>query len=78
MNAVDLNEFEIMADNVLAFEVFRRVQTQWRTTFSALLGLDYGVVIQVMELVGVPADQKLDCLDRIRVMESGYKEVVNK
>lgn len=75
---MDLNEFEIMADNVLAFEVFRRVQTQWRTTFSALLGLDYGVVIQVMELVGVPADQKLDCLDRIRVMESGYKEVVNK
>lgn len=78
MKSTDLNEFEVMLDNVPAFRVFRRCQTQWRVNFGSLLGLDYNIVFHVMDLLQIPPEQKLDCLDRISAIESGYIKAVSK
>lgn len=77
MKATDLNEFEVMADNVPAFRVFRIVKTQWRVNFGALVGLDYNPVFAVMGRMQIPDDEQLDCLERIGLIELGFMSVVN-
>lgn len=56
--------------------MFLRCQTQWRTTSSGVMGMDYGVVLQVMDLYAV--DNKRQVLEEVQVMEGRARELFNE
>jgi hypothetical protein len=43
--------------------------TQWRTGVGGAIGLDYAVLPAIMELVGVPQDNRLEVFNDLRLME---------
>lgn len=55
--------------------MFLRCQTQWRTTMSGVMGLDYGAVLQMMDLYAVSRRQLV--LEDLQVMESHAKDLIN-
>ena len=56
--------------------MFLRCQTQWRTTSSGVMGMDYGVVLQVMDLYAV--DNRRQVLEDLQVMEGRARELFNE
>lgn len=62
--------FEVWPDNWRSFLVMDSMWTQWRTGACGATGLDYGVLPEVMKLVGVPAKDRPSVFQDIRVMES--------
>lgn len=56
--------------------VFLRCQTQWRTASSGVVGLDYGVVLEVMRLYDVPSPPLV--LEQVQIMESRAVELINE
>ena len=62
--------FEVWPDNWKAFLVMDSMGTQWRTGACGATGLDYGVLPNVMKLVGVSAKDRPGVFQDIRVMES--------
>ena len=56
--------------------LFLRCQTQWRTGGFGVVGLDYGVVLQMMDLYTV--GNRRQTLEDLQVMESRAKELINK
>lgn len=56
--------------------MFLRVQTQWRTTMNGVMGLDYGVVLELARLQQIKDPMQL--LDDLQVMEQRAKELLNK
>ena len=59
-----------------AVMTFLRCQTQWRTTMSGVMGLDYGVVLQLLDLYAVGSRQQV--LEDLQVMEGRAKELINE
>ena len=55
--------------------MFTRVQTQWRTTMSGVVGFDYGVVLELARLQQI-ADP-IALLDDLRIMENRAIELLN-
>lgn len=49
--------------------LFLRVQTQWRVGVSGAVGLDYNVVLHLLDRMQLDADAYDELLDAIRVME---------
>jgi hypothetical protein len=62
--------FEVWPDNWPSFLVMDAMGTQWRTGTCGATGLDYGVLLSVMRLVGVPAKDRPRVFQDIRAMES--------
>ncbi|CAI8820944.1 DUF1799 domain-containing protein [Pseudomonas sp. IT-P100] len=62
--------FEVWPDNWKSFLVMDSMWTQWRTGACGATGLDYGVLPDVMKLVGVPVKDRPRVFQDIRVMES--------
>ncbi|KDD65308.1 hypothetical protein V466_29000 [Pseudomonas mandelii PD30] len=62
--------FEVWPDNWRSFLVMDSMWTQWRTGVCGATGLDYGVLPDVMKLVGIPAKDRPSVFQDIRVMES--------
>jgi hypothetical protein len=56
--------------------LFLRTQTQWRVSDGRAIGLDYGVVFQVMDLYAV--GNRRQALEDLQIMESRAKELINK
>ena len=56
--------------------MFMRCQTQWRSTAGGVIGLDYGVVLQLMELYSV--GDRVAVLEDLQVMEAKAVEIMNK
>jgi hypothetical protein len=56
--------------------MFLQCQTQWRTGGSGVIGLDYGVVLQMMDLYAVT--NRRQTLEDLQVMESRARELINK
>lgn len=56
--------------------LFLRTQTQWRVSDGRAIGLDYGVVFQVMDLYAV--EERRQVLEDLQVMEARAKELINK
>jgi hypothetical protein len=56
--------------------MFLQCQTQWRTSGSGVIGLDYGVVLQMMDLYTV--SNRRQTLENLQVMESRARELINK
>nr|WP_093100398.1 DUF1799 domain-containing protein [Pseudomonas sp. Z003-0.4C(8344-21)] len=62
--------FEVWPDNWKSFLVMDSMWTQWRTGACGATGLDYGVLPDVMKLVGIPAKERSRVFQDIRVMEA--------
>lgn len=68
--------YEVEPDAWPAVRVFLKVQTQWRTDSGALIGLDYGAVRWVFDLLQI-ADP-VDVLGDLQIMEATVVGAVNK
>jgi hypothetical protein len=51
-----------------AVQLFMRCLTQWRTSIDGVVGLDYGVMLQLASLLGVTVTEQV--LDDVQVMEA--------
>ncbi len=69
-------EFEVWPEHEDAILLFLRTQTQWRIGSSGVVGLDYGVVLQIMDLYAV--EERRQTLENLQVMEARAKELINK
>lgn len=61
------SDFEIWPENVDALSMFMRCQTQWRSGPNGLIGLDYGVVLELCRLYDV--EDKKAVLEQMQIME---------
>lgn len=68
--------YEVWPENWPVVEMFLRVQTQWRTTSGGVIGLDYGVVLEMARLCRSP--DPLALLEDLYVMEVRARELLNK
>lgn len=69
-------DFGVWPENWPAIEMFLRVQTQWRTTMSGVIGLDYAAVRWLFKLYDVEDPRSL--LEDLQVMEVAAMTVINK
>jgi hypothetical protein len=69
-------EFAIWPENLETVQLFIDCQTQWRTTGSGVIGLDYGVVLALASLSG--ATDPLALLRDLQVMEMRARELINQ
>jgi hypothetical protein len=60
---------EVWPDNVPTISVFISMSTQWRVGMSGATGLDYTALPTVMRLTGVPAADRAEVFEGIRLME---------
>lgn len=56
-------------------ELFARCMTQWRTTISGVMGLDYGVVLQIASLYQIGNPAKV--LEDLQIMELHAIKLIN-
>lgn len=66
------SEFAILPENVAALEWFIGMQTQWRTGFSGMTGMDYGVFLVWAKDEGLKRKQRVDLLEDLRMMEGAF------
>jgi hypothetical protein len=59
-----------------AVVLFMRCQTQWRATSGGVLGLDYGVLLQLAPVYGVTVNAAM--MDDIQAMELHAREQLNR
>ena len=52
------------------------MSTQWRAGMSGYIGLDYAVMLNLMDRLGLDADAFDELLDDIRVMEAEALKVM--
>ena len=63
-------------EHVDALGMFMRVQTQWRTGSNGVVGLDYGVVLELARLTKI--EDPVQLLDDLQVMELHARNLLNK
>lgn len=56
--------------------MFLRLQTQWRTSMSGVVGLDYGAVQWMLRLYEVEDQRSM--LEDLQVMEGAALNMMNK
>jgi hypothetical protein len=61
------DDFEVWSENWPFIEMFLRLQTQWRTSFGGLVGLDYSAARWLFELYSV--EDRKEMLEALQVME---------
>jgi hypothetical protein len=66
--------FEIWPEHQDVLLMFLRCQTQWRCGPNGLIGLDYGVVIQLCDLYHV--GDKAQLMDDLQIMEGHALELI--
>ena len=69
------DDFEVWEENWPVLEMFLRCQTQWRTTMSGVLGLDYAAVAWVLKLYEVEDQRAL--MEDLQVMEAAAMVTIN-
>jgi hypothetical protein len=69
-------EFEVWQEHEDVILMFLRCQTQWRPAPAGVMGLDYGVVFQMMDLYAVDSRQQL--MEDLQVMEGRAKQLINE
>lgn len=66
--------YEVWPEHVEVVRMFLRCQTQWRAGPNGVLGLDYGVVLQLCGVYAVEDARQL--LDDLQVMESHALQLI--
>ena len=69
-------QFEVHPDNWATVEMFLRLQTQWRSTMSGVIGLDYSAAQWLFRLYEVQDQRAL--LEDLKTMEVAAMQVINK
>ena len=69
------DDFEVWEENWPVVEMFLRCQTQWRTTMSGVLGMDYGAVAWLFMMYEVKDPRAL--LEDLQVMEGAVMVSIN-
>lgn len=69
---------ELWPDNLIPVNVFIAMATQWRVGPGGPYGLDYNTLPAVMDMLGVPAEERADVFDAIREMEDAALEEMRK
>lgn len=69
-------EYEVWPEHEDAVLLFLRCQTQWRVGGIGVVGFDYAVVLQIMDLYAV--GDRRQALEDLQVMEGRAKELINK
>ena len=69
-------DYEVMPEAWLAVRVFLKVQTQWRADAGAVIGLDYGAVRWVCELLQLT--DTLEVLGDLQIIEATVVAAMNK
>ncbi len=69
---------DIWPEHTHAVELFIRCGTQWRSSMSGLLGLDYNVLFSMMDRMHLTDEQWFDTLDDIRIMENEALTLMRK
>lgn len=67
--------YEIWPEHLDALDLFLRCTTQWRTTQAGVIGLDYGVVLQLLDLYAV--GNKRQVFEDLQIMERRAVELIN-
>ena len=62
---------EIWECNRLAWEVFCKVSTQWRTGVGGVIGLDYCAIYPIIDRMAKDNDEWNALFDDVREIESG-------
>ncbi len=62
-------DVDIWPDSVQAFDVFRKVGTQWRVGMGGPIGLDHNVLYREVDRLGLTPKDSDALMDDIRVME---------
>jgi len=65
-----------LPSNADAVRLFLACDTQWRTSFSGVTGLDYNVLFSLFSLYSI--EDKRSVLDDIKVMESRALQLFHK
>jgi hypothetical protein len=65
---------EVWPENWRVVEMFGSLATQWRTSFTGLIGLDYNVLFRVMDEEGIKGEEWQDFFSDIRVLEAAALE----
>ena len=68
--------YDVLPDAWPAVRVFLKVQTQWRADSGAVIGLDYGAVRWVIELLQL--GDPLEVLADLQVVEATVVAAMNK
>lgn len=69
-------DYHLWAEHRPAVELFMRCATQWRTAADGVIGLDYGVVLQMASLYQV--DDLPRAMEDLGVMEVYGRQLINK
>jgi len=69
-------QFEVHPDNWATVEMFLRLQTQWRSSMSGVIGLDYSAAQWLFRLYEVQDQRAL--LEDLQTMEVAAMQVINK
>ena len=69
-------DFEVWEDNRQIVEMFMRMQTQWRTSMSGAVGLDYAALEWLCRLF--PVDNPQELFEGLQVMEYTALNCFNK
>nr|BAR23508.1 hypothetical protein [uncultured Mediterranean phage uvMED]BAR23558.1 hypothetical protein [uncultured Mediterranean phage uvMED] len=71
-----VQDFEVWEDNRQIVEMFMRMQTQWRTSMSGAVGLDYAALEWLCRLY--PVDNPQELFEGLQVMEYTALNCFNK
>jgi hypothetical protein len=69
-------EYDVWPEHEDVVMVFLRCQTQWRTTMSGVMGMDYGVILQMLDLYAV--SNRPQVMEDLQVMENRAKQLINE
>jgi len=68
--------YRLWAEHWPAVNLFQRMQTQWRATSGGVVGLDYGVLLQLAPIWGVVVDAGL--MENFQVLEAHARDTINR
>lgn len=68
--------FVLWSDHWPAVELFMRCMTQWRCGSNGVIGLDYGVVLEMAKLYQVP--RLPETMEDLQIMEIRARELLNE
>ena len=60
------------------FEIFQLISTQLRVSFSGVVGLDYNVLLSLLDILGIDNDEKFLYIKGINVIEREMLEAIRK
>jgi len=73
---VEPEKYPLWPEHADAVDLFLRCMTQWRAAGNGVIGLDYGVVLQLASLYGIRDPRTT--LEELQVMELHARDLINK